>query len=97
MHTCTHLQHVYCILYSAVVMPGQCTIHIETEILYELLTKITAALSKVALSYNIVRGLYFLAVIFAATLLISNLKDKMLEMSLEFIARNNLYQSFDDI
>ena len=89
MHTCTHLQHVYCILYSAVVMPGQYTIHIETEILYVLLTKITAALCKVALSYHIVRGLYFLAVIFAATLLISNLKDKMLEMSLEFIARNN--------
>ena len=36
---------------------------------YILLTKTTAAQNDVALSYRIVRGLYFLAVIFAPTIL----------------------------
>ena len=35
-----------------------------------LLTKITAVQNEVALSYHIVRGIYFLAVISAATLVI---------------------------
>ena len=35
----------------------------------KLLTKITAAQNEVALSYHKVRGLYFLAVIFAATII----------------------------
>ena len=36
--------------------------------LYILLTKITAAQNEVALSYHRVRGLYFLAVVFSATI-----------------------------
>ena len=36
--------------------------------LYGLLTKTTAAQNEVALSYDRVRGLYFLAVVFAATI-----------------------------
>ena len=36
----------------------------------ELLTKATAAQNEVAFSYHIVRGLYFLAVVFAANIVI---------------------------
>ena len=36
----------------------------------ELLTKATAAQNEVAFSYHIVRGLYFLAVVFAANIII---------------------------
>ena len=36
-----------------------------------LLTKTTAAQNEVALSYHIVRGLYFLAVVFVATIVLS--------------------------
>ena len=39
------------------------------SIIYRLLTKITAAQNEVALTYHRVRGLYFLAVIFGATVI----------------------------
>ena len=46
----------------------------ETEAIFTkrniFLTKITAVQKDVALSYNRIRGLYFLAVIFAATILL---------------------------
>ena len=40
----------------------------EDDYLVTLLTKITAAKNEVALSYHRLRGLYFLAVVFAATI-----------------------------
>ena len=51
-------------------MPQKCA---QCEIIVEKcipLTKITVAQNKVALSYHRVRGLYFLAVIFASTIVL---------------------------
>ena len=53
-----------------------------------LLTKITAAQKEAALSYNKVRGLYFLAVIFALTI--------ELDISMNFILRSKMYSVFHE-
>ena len=49
-------------------------VNVCASILYILLTKTTAAQNEVALSYYSVRGLSFLAVAFAATLICQQLK-----------------------
>ena len=58
---------VYCILYIV-----YCMLYIVyyTYIYCTLLAKITAAQNEDALSYHRVRGLYFLAVVFAATIIL---------------------------
>ena len=47
-----------------------------------LLTKITAAQSEVVLSYHSMRGLYFMAVVFAATIVFTTTGDACLDQSL---------------
>ena len=60
----------------------QCTLHIPTRfynliIAYIILTKISAAQNEIALSYDRVRGQYFAAVIFAATIVFFELAKRM--------------------
>ena len=52
------------------------------------LTKITAARNEVALSYHVVRGLYFLAVIFAAIIVLTSSYSR--KSSFIFCASNTL-------
>ena len=55
-----------------------------------LLTKTTAAQTEDALSYHTVRGLYFLAVVFVATIVINVEEQLLLWLWLNFLVIANL-------
>ena len=56
MYIIHHFYGTHCLMYT-------------TSHIFKLLTKTTTAQNKVALSWHKVRGLYFLAVVFVATIL----------------------------
>ena len=61
-----------------------------TTIYYKILAKTTASQNEVALNYHVVRGLYFLAVVFVATIVIYS----CISLVILFIFLQNLLSCF---